>query len=229
MTLVTVIGPMLGLVMVIVSVEVPSDWIVLGLKALLIVGAVAVTVRLAVFDTAPVGACVLLTPLVVLGCVPGVLLRTTTVTVQELFAGMVNPVNESAVWLAVSMLLLAPVHVPPAAPAASMNMLLKVSVNAPLVSATPLVLLMVKVMVLVAPKAMLAGPKALVMLGATAVTVRLAVFDTAPIAASLLDTPEVLLGNVPGVLAVTKMVTVQLPDAGMVSPLTLCAPVAPSE
>ena len=57
--------------------------------------------------------------IVVLGSVPGTLLVTTTVTVQEPFAGMVSPVNASAVWLVVKVLPAAPTHVPPAAPAAT--------------------------------------------------------------------------------------------------------------
>jgi hypothetical protein len=45
-----------------------------GEKAFAIAGDCAVTVRLAVFDTPPVAAWALATPLAVLGCVPGVLL-----------------------------------------------------------------------------------------------------------------------------------------------------------
>ena len=143
--LVTVIGPMFGLVMVMVSVDTPPEAIGLALKALLIVGAAAVTVRLAVFETAPVGASTLVTPVVALGKVPGVLLRTTMETVHEPLAGMVRPVKLSKpVWLTVKLLLPAPVQVPVAAPVAWINMLVRVSLNPAPVSAIPLVLLMVK-------------------------------------------------------------------------------------
>jgi hypothetical protein len=143
-TLVTVIGPAFGLVMVMVKVEVLPAVIAAGAKALAMVGAAAVTVRLAVFETTLAGACVVVIALVVFGLVPGVLLRTITETVQEPDAGMVMPLKLNAVWFTVKLLLPAPVQVPVAAPVALMNMLLKVSVKLALVSAMPLVLVSVK-------------------------------------------------------------------------------------
>jgi hypothetical protein len=71
---VTVIDTAFGLLMVIVSFDVAPAAMADGEKAFAIAGDCAVTVRLAVFDTAPVAAWALATPLAVLGCVPGVLL-----------------------------------------------------------------------------------------------------------------------------------------------------------
>src|SRR5207253_2424807 len=135
----------------------------------------------------------------VLGLAPGMSLVTTKVTVHEPLAGIVRPVMLSAVCPALSALPAAPVHVPPAAPAALMRMLASVSVKPALVSATPLVLAIVSVTVEVPSAAMLAGAKALAIVGTAAVTVRFAVLETAPVAACVLDTPEVAFGLVPGI------------------------------
>src|SRR5271169_4179082 len=82
-----------------VTVEVPPCAIVVGLNALTMVGdARLVTVRLAVLLTAPaVGVCVVVTPEVVFGCDPTVLLVTANVTVQLPLDGMLIPVKLSAV------------------------------------------------------------------------------------------------------------------------------------
>jgi hypothetical protein len=76
-----------GFVTVMVSVEMPPESIVAGENAFENVGGVGVTVRLAVFDAAPVAACADETPLAWFGCVPATTLVTTTVTVHEPFAG----------------------------------------------------------------------------------------------------------------------------------------------
>jgi len=68
-----------------------------GANAFPTVGELAVTVRVAVFDTGPVAACVLDTPEAVFGLTPADVPRTTTVTVHESEAGMVRPVIVSAV------------------------------------------------------------------------------------------------------------------------------------
>ena len=80
-----------------------------------------------------------------------------------------------------------------------------------------------KVMTLVEPARMLAGANDLAIVGAAALTVRLAVLDTAPVAAWVLATPDVVLGSAPGMSEVTTTVTVQLALAGMVSPVRLKA------
>ena len=101
-TLVTLIGPLLGLVIVMVSVDVLPDAMVAGANALAMVGTAAVTVRLAVLDTALVAASLLDTPVVVLGKTPGVLLFTTMDTVQLPLPGIVKPpIFIRPVWLAV--------------------------------------------------------------------------------------------------------------------------------
>jgi hypothetical protein len=73
---------------------------------------------------------------------------------------------------------------------------------------------------------MLVGVKALAIVGATAFTVRFTVADAVPVGALALATPVALLGKVPGMLLVTKIVTVQEPEAGMVNPVMLSNPVA---
>ncbi len=177
-----------------VIVLVPLAAIEVGAKALAIVGATAVTVRFAVLEAAPVGALALATPDVAFGWTPGMLLVTTTVTVQLPLAGTVSPLKLSAVAAAAKLLPAAPVQVPPAAPAALMLMFASVSVKLAPVTAMPLLLASVNVIVLVALAAMLAGAKALAIVGAAAVTVRLAVFETAPVGALALATPDVAFG-----------------------------------
>jgi hypothetical protein len=75
-----------------VTADVPPDAIEVGLKAFMMVGA-ARTVRLAVLLADPAGVWSVVTPDVVLGCTPGVLLVTLKITVQLLFAAMLIPVN----------------------------------------------------------------------------------------------------------------------------------------
>ena len=89
----TEMGPALGLVIVTTNVDTPPEMIGEVVKFLAIVGAVAVTVRFAVLEAAPVGACVLETPDVKFGCVPAVLLTMVTITVQVPLAGMFSPVK----------------------------------------------------------------------------------------------------------------------------------------
>ena len=102
-------------------------------------------------------------------------------------------------------------------------MLASVSLNDAPVSATPSLLPSVKVMVLVAPYAMLAGPKALAMVAGVAVTVSVATLEAAPVGACALATALAWLPCGPGTSLVTTNVTVQLPGvapaaAGMVRP-----------
>jgi hypothetical protein len=223
---VTKIEPAFGLVIVIVNVVVPPELIVAGENDLAMVGAAAVTVNVAVFDTAPVAASLLETPLVLFGNMPGVLLITMIDTVQLPLAGIVRPAKESnPPWLAVKALPDAPVHVPPAAPVALMNMPARVSLKAAPVRAMPLLLAIVKSICDVPPSEMVLGVNDLAMVGTTDVTVNVAVLEAAPMAASLLDTPELVFGFIPGTLLVTTMVTVQLPPAGIVSEEKLMVPV----
>src|SRR3954471_24784843 len=122
-------GPPFGLPTVMVSVETAAGSIVAGAKALATVGAVAVTVSVAVFDPAPVAAWLLETPDAVLLLLPAAVARTTMVTVHASDAGTESPVNESADWFATKLLPAAPAQVPPALLAASMTMPESASVN----------------------------------------------------------------------------------------------------
>src|SRR5258708_36670492 len=98
----------------------------------------ASTVRMAVLLAEPAdGVCVVVTPDVVLGFPPTVLLVTLKVTVQLLLAGIVIPVKLSAVALALRVLGVVPAQVPPTAPPTAL-MLTSESVNAPPVRLEPL-------------------------------------------------------------------------------------------
>src|SRR5260370_329032 len=102
---------------------------VVGLNALLMAGDVS-TVKVAVLLAEPAdGVCVVVTPDVVLGFPPTVLLVTLKVTVQLLLAGIVMPVKLSAVAPALKEDGVVPVQVPPTTPPTAL-MLVSVSVNA---------------------------------------------------------------------------------------------------
>src|SRR5476649_637352 len=140
------------------------------------------------------GVCVEETPVAVLVRVPEVLLVMVNVTVQLADDGMVRPEKVSApVWPAVKVLYEAPAQVPPAAPAAETARLVSVSPKVPPVSAMLLGLVRVKVMMLVPPCAIEVVPKALAMV-AGCTTTRRAVLETGEVTASVLETPEVVLG-----------------------------------
>src|SRR5215472_5005329 len=81
-----------------------------------------------------VGVCIVLTPEVVLGSDPTVVLVTLNVTVQLELAGIVIPLKLSAVAPAVNVLGVVPTHVPPTAPPTAL-IFESVSVNAPPVNA----------------------------------------------------------------------------------------------
>ncbi len=208
-----------------VIVLVPPDVIEVGENALAMVGS-ATTVRLTALLPAPaVGVSVVLTPLVLFGLVPSVLLVTTTVTVQLPLAGIVIPLKVRFVCPLVKLLLLAPVQVPPAFCAPLIAIPVRASVNVAFVCGIPSELDNVKVMVVVPPDTICVGENALAMVGGEAdVTVRSAVLLTGPaLGISVVVTPLVLFGLVPSVLLVTTTVTVQLPLAGMVTPLKVSA------
>src|ERR1017187_5003678 len=116
-----------------------------------------VTVRAAVLLAVPaVGVCVVVTPDVVLGLPPTVLLVTLNVTVQLLLAGIVIPVKLSAVAPALKEEGVVPAQVPPTAPPTAL-MLASVSVNAPPVRAEPLLLDSVRVTTELPPDAIEVG------------------------------------------------------------------------
>jgi hypothetical protein len=121
--------------MVKVTVEVPPDWIIAGLKTLLTVGVErAFTDKVAELLPGPaVGVCIDVTPDVEFGLMPLVLLVTLKITVQVPLAGMVIPLKLRAVAPAESVLGVVPVQEPPTAPPTAL-MLTRVSDSAPLVS-----------------------------------------------------------------------------------------------
>src|SRR5580658_6715911 len=219
-----------GFVMVKLRLVLPFSAMEVGLNALPMVGEarVAVTVRVAVLLAEPaVGVCVVVTPEVVLGLPPRLLLVTLNVTVQLPLAGMVIPVKLRAVAPPLRVPGVVPTQVPPTAPPTAL-MLTSVSANAPPVSADALLLDKVRVTVELPPDTIEVGLNALLMVGeARAVTVRVAVLLAAPaVGVCVVVTPEVVLGLPPRLLLVTLNVTVQLPLAGMVIPVKLRA-VAP--
>lgn len=118
-----------------------------------------------------------------------------------------------------------PPQVVVAAPVAWINIPLKVSLNAAPVNGVEFGLVITKSIWLVPPMAMVGVTNDFTMVGALAFTVRVAVFDTAPVGALALATPDVVFGNAPGVLDVTRSVIVQLPEAGIVSPVKFNSPV----
>jgi len=99
--------PVLGLVMVNVMVDVPPTEVLVGEKALLMLGG-ATTVTLAVLLLAPVPPSVELTAPVVLVFNPALVPVTLTITLQELLAASLPPLRLMLVLPAV-----APIKVPP--------------------------------------------------------------------------------------------------------------------
>src|SRR6266700_1204170 len=96
------------------------------------------TVRVAVLLVEPgEGVCVVVTPDVVLGFPPAVVLVTLKVTVQLLLAGIVIPLKLRAVAPAPRVAGVVPAQVPPTAPPTAL-MLTSESVNAPPVRLEPL-------------------------------------------------------------------------------------------
>lgn len=191
-----------GLDSEIVSCVLPPDAI-LGTAKLLVTAKGAVTVKFAVFDATPtVGDCVVVTPLDVLGSAPPVLLVTCTVTVQPP-AGKLGTLKFNAVAPTVSAgVLVTPTQVP-VMPVEAMLILVSVSVNVALVSALALELPKVNVSALVPPLLMVAGEKALAMMGLFT-TVKLT--GPKPVPAGVPDvvvTPLTELGLVP----TTELVT----------------------
>jgi hypothetical protein len=185
----------LGLVFVSVMVKVlaaPAE-IVLGLNALAMLGEMA-TLNVAVLLTGPAPwVCEVVTPLLVLGLLPATELVTVTVTVQLVPAGRLNPLKLSAVALALNVLALAPVQVPPAAPALAIRMLTKVSVKpAPVNAVLAFGLVSVKVSSDVPFKAIAAGANALLIVG-WASTVSVAVPTLVLVPAEVVATVDVVL------------------------------------
>src|SRR2546425_12884540 len=111
----------------------------------------ASTVRLAVLLAEPVvDVCAVVTPDVALGRTPGLLLVTSKMTVQLLFAGTVIPLKLRAVAFGASVFGAVPTQVPVTLPPTAL-ILTSVSVNEALVRSSALALLNVSVTVVVPP------------------------------------------------------------------------------
>ena len=111
----------------------------------------AKTDRFAVLLAAPAtGVCVDVTPEVVFGLTPTVLLVTEKITVQEPLAGIVMPVKLNAVAPAPKVFGVVPAQVPLTAPPTAL-IFVSVSLNAAPVRLLPLLLLNVSVTVEVPP------------------------------------------------------------------------------
>src|SRR5260370_287388 len=179
------------------------------LNAFVMVGdAMLFTVRVAVLLGEPgEGVCVVVTPDVVLGFPPTVLLVTLKVTVQLPLAGIVIPVKLSAVALALRVLGVVPAQVRPTAPPTAL-MLTSESVNAPPVRLEPLLFDNVRVARELPPDRMLVGLNALVMLGG-ATTVRLAVLLVAPVPPLVELTAPFVFDTFPPFVPVTSTTTLQ--------------------
>jgi hypothetical protein len=199
-----------------VIVDVSEDEIVAGLNALAIEG-LASTVRSTDVDGDPTVVSAVVTPLVLLGCTPGTVDVTSTVTVQFPPDGMVIPLNVRLVAPSVKELVPAPVQVPPAVCAPLIDISLSVSVKVAEVRLMAFKLASVKVMVDVSPVLIVDGLKAFEMV-AFASTVRSTELEGVPRVVSFVVTPLVTFGFVPTVDEVTSTVTVQLPLAGNVMP-----------
>jgi hypothetical protein len=109
------------------------------------------------------GVCVVVTPEVVLGFMPKVLLVTLKVTVQLLEAGIPIPVKLRAVAPATNVA--DPRQVPPTGPPTAL-MLTSVSVNAPPVRAEALLFVRVRITTEVPPDGIVVGRNAFVIVGA---------------------------------------------------------------
>jgi hypothetical protein len=172
-----VIAVALAFFKVSVTVELPPDTIDAGLNALAIVGVPTSSIALLLAVPAA-GVCVVVTPEVLLGSEPTVVLVTLNVTVQLPLLGMVIPVKLSAVAPAVKVEGAVPTQVPPTAPPSAL-IFDSASVKAPAVNAVVLAFFKVSVTVEDPPDAIVVGLNALAIVGA-ANTVRSAVLLTAP-------------------------------------------------
>src|SRR5579859_4525813 len=176
----------LEFVRVSVTVLVAPDWIVEGLKDLVIVGGASVTVRLTGVLGNPAPASFVLKLVAVFEFWPTLRLVTTTVTVQLLLAGMAMPLKASKVAPLVSVFGLVPVQAP--VPVGNVwspliDILDSWSVNCAPVKGMTSGLVNVKVIVLVLPAGIEVGLNALLIVaGTTTYSVSLAgdEFDTAP-------------------------------------------------
>ena len=211
--------PVLGLVMVKVRVEVPPTEVVVGEKALLILGG-ATTVSVTVLLLEPVPPSVEVTAPVVLDLVPAVLPVTFTLMVQGLLSAILPPLRLMLLLAAVAVsvpphVLLAPFGVATTSPET------RVSEKATPLKAVPVLgLVMVNVTLVEPLSGILLAPNALVMVGG-ATTVRAAVLLVlpAPVSAELMA--PVVLDLVPADVPVTFTPMEHEPIEASVPPVKL--------
>lgn len=212
----------LGFVMVKVNVVFPFNGIVDAPNALLIVAG-ARTVSVAVLLTAPVPVCVEEIVPVVFGLAPTVVPVTFTLSVQVLpGAALVPPVSETLPPLAAG--------VPPQVfvrfgVAATAKPAGKASLKATPVRAVvlPAGLAIVKVSVVVPLSGTVGAPKALLIVG-SANAVRVAVLLAVPVPPLVEVTAPVVLGKLPGAVAVTFTLTAQLALTATAPPVSETLP-----
>jgi hypothetical protein len=194
-----------GLVIINVKVELPPGVVFAGVNALAITGG-ATTVNVAVLLTVPAtGVCVEVTPEVVFGLLPGVLLVTPNITVQEPVAGIEIPVKLRAVAPALNVFGVVATQVPVTAPPTAL-IFTSVSVNAAPVSWLAFELLSVIATLVLPPIGIDAAPNTLAIVG-DASTVKLAV-AVAPVPSSVVESwTELFL--TPAVVPVTLTLKVQ--------------------
>jgi len=214
--------PVFGLVMVKVRVEVPPTAVVVGEKALLMLGG-ATTVSVTVLLLEPVPPSVEVTAPVVLDLVPAVLPVTFTLMVQGLLSTILPPLRLMLLLPAVAVrvpphVLLAPFGVATISPET------RVSEKATPLKAVPVLgLVMVNVTLVEPLSGILLAPNALVMVGgATTVSVAVLLVLPAPVSAELMA--PVVLDLVPADVPVTFTPMEHEPPDASVPPVKLMVP-----
>ena len=211
--------PVFGLVMVKVRVEVPPTAVVVGEKALLMLGG-ATTVSVTVLLLEPVPPSVEVTAPVVLDLVPAVLPVTFTLMLHELLSAIPPPLRLMLLLAAVAVrvpphVLLAPFGVATISPET------RVSEKATPLKAVPVLgLVMVNVTLVEPLSGILLAPNALVMVGG-ATTVRAAALLVLPAPVSLELIAPVVLDLGPAVVPVTFRLMLHGVFAAKVPPLRL--------
>jgi len=214
--------PVFGLVMVKVRVEVPPTAVVVGEKALLMLGG-ATTVSVTVLLLEPVPPSVEVTAPVVLDLVPAVLPVTFTLMVQGLLSTILPPLRLMLLLPAVAVsvtphVLLAPFGVATTSPET------RVSEKATPLKAVPVLgLVMVNVTLVEPLSAILLAPNALLMVGG-ATTVRVAVLLALPAPVSTELMAPVVLDLVPADVPVTFTPMEHEPPDASVPPVKLMVP-----
>ncbi len=206
-----VIATPLGLVIAILNTLTASFATGLVKNILLTVGGDNTVKIVVLLNTPAAGVAAVVTPLAVLGQIPGVALVTATMTVQPP-AGKLGTVKFNTVAPTTNPgELVTLVHVPLIVVEA-MFMLVRVSVKFAFASATALLLASVKVRLLVPPGPIVVGLNALTIVGLD-ITVKLTGPAPVPEPICVVVTPLTLLGLTPRFVLVTCTVIVQPPGA----------------